>query len=54
MGIDYFSLIKTINYEHYHLEVLKQEFKKHEDIEHYIQKYLEELEKFNEQLSEFM
>ena len=34
--------------------MLKQTFKKHEDIEDYAKKHLKELEKFNEQLSELM
>jgi len=45
---------KIIYNEHHHLDMLKQTFKKHEDIEDYAKKHLKELEKFNEQLSEFM
>ena len=45
---------KIIYNEHHHLDMLKQTFKKHEDIEDYAKKHLKELEKFNEQLSELM
>ncbi len=46
---------KKINYnEHHHLEVMKQTFRSHEGIEEYALKHLQELEKFNEQLSDFM
>ncbi len=44
---------KMINYnEHHHLEVIKQTFKNHEGIEDFALKHLQELEKFNEQLSD--
>ncbi|WMM25223.1 hypothetical protein RBU61_00765 [Tissierella sp. MB52-C2] len=45
---------KIIYNEHHHLDMLNQTFKKHEDIEDYTKKYLEELKKINEQLSKFM
>lgn len=46
---------KKINYnEHHHLEVIKQTFRNHEGIEEYALKHLQELEKFNEQLSDIM
>lgn len=46
---------KKINYnEHHHLEIMKQTFRNHEGIEEYALKHLQELEKFNEQLSDIM
>lgn len=45
---------KIIYNEHHHLEMIKQTFKKHDAIEDYAKKHLKELERFNEQLSEFM
>lgn len=45
---------KIIYHEHHHLEMLKQTFRKHDEIGDYAIKHLKELEKFNEQLSEFM
>ncbi|HZK43070.1 MAG TPA: IS21 family transposase [Syntrophomonadaceae bacterium] len=46
---------KKINYnEHHHLEVIKLTFRNHEGIEEYALKHLQELEKFNEQLSDII
>lgn len=45
---------KIIYKEHHHLEMLKQTFRKHDEIKDYAIKHLKELEKFNEQISEFM
>lgn len=45
---------KIIYKEQHHLEMLKQTFRKHDEIEDYALKHLKNLEKFNEQISEFM